>query len=170
MGFREEVRMVMVVMMLMMQWLEVVFRLFMNHRKMGPVVELAVTMVRSVYFVMGFRHEVGKLGDLVSSDVEVVILLLHLMVSRGGRMVLGDKGMVMVVMMLMLKWLEVVFRLPIGHWEEGPIVELTVGMVRSVCFVLGLRHEVGKHSDLVGSEVEVVILLLLLLRVVREIQ
>ena len=68
----------MVVMMLMMQWLEVVFRMFMNHRKVGPVVELAVVMVRSVYFVMGFRHEVGKHGDLVSSEVEVVIFLLQL--------------------------------------------------------------------------------------------
>ena len=50
----------------------------MDHRKLGQVVEPAVAMVRSVYFVMGFGHEVGKhCGDLGGS--EVVILLLHLL-------------------------------------------------------------------------------------------
>ena len=71
-----------------------------DHRKVGMVMELSIGVVRSMYFVLGFRHEVGKHGDFVSSELEVVFLLLHFMVSFGQRMVLGNRMMVVLMVML----------------------------------------------------------------------
>ena len=92
------------------------YSLPMNHWKVGLVMELTIGMVLNMSFVLGFRHEVGKHGDLVNK-MEVVFLPLPLMVSLRDRLVLGNNSLVMLVMVLMLKRLMAIFRLSMDHWK-----------------------------------------------------